>query len=781
MLRWPRRAKRPAPTTLRKSPRRPRRYRPLGERLEPRRLLAADLPDADVEALDDLPGFYRLDRSLAAPEGEGSGSGGGSGGGGSGPGEFGTGSGCASPPTVTVGTMGDRYEGEGSGAGNGPLAAGSATHAESVEIWLAGGGAQQMLGYAWVSGDAWEYLGSYVLDDDPSDTPSDAMTIKAVAKGSAEFADAVATAEFTVTNLNPRVTMLGPTHLYEGDSATYTFGVDDLSHDTFTDFAIDWADAQESSPDPSGAAGYSEAHVYRDEGEYFATAAVTDDDTGVGYDIRKVTVVNVAPSVHAGPDLTVNEGSVVSLQGSFTDPGLDDAHNLTWQVASNNGQPTAYGNEQNFTFNALDDGVYTATFTADDRDGGVASDTVTITVLNVDPQNVTVHSDVQRNEGTTVTLSATFTDPGPLDTHTYRWSIPGLAPFTTTSSSIDFTVTDEGPYLITCTVIDDDAGTGADTATVGGNNLPPSLALESVEFEIDEGGRVLLEGAFHDPGIFDSLHAVIDWGDGSPPESHSGYDGSTFFAYHTYTDDGPWVNGENQPGTPSDTYTVQIHLTDGDGDYADPTATVTVNNVDPVVALDASPATPEGSAAELTGTIADVGVADLQTVVVAWGDGTSSTHSLAAGAFSLSHIYADDDPSGSSSDDYAITVTATDDDQGSGSASTALTVENVAPHGERGGHSRHHPGRRHLLDPRPGPRRSDPRRADGDRGHRPELRRRHRRRGRNAIRRGRTQRRRRPRVPTPRLHRPRRRRHLRRIRRPGLGQRNRSRRIPHSS
>src|SRR5207245_949058 len=78
----------------------------------------------------------------------------------------------------------------------------------------------------------------------------------------------------------------------------------------------------------------------------------------------------------------------------------------------------------------------------------------------------------------------------------------------------------------------------------------------------------------------------------------------------------------------------------------------------------------------------DPGTQDTHTVVIAWGPGEGSTTlNLAAGVltFSASHQYLDDNPSGTASDVYAISVTVTDDDTGSGAAATSVTVNNVAP------------------------------------------------------------------------------------------------------
>ena len=70
---------------------------------------------------------------------------------------------------------------------------------------------------------------------------------------------------------------------------------------------------------------------------------------------------------------------------------------------------------------------------------------------------------------------------------------------------------------------------------------------------------------------------------------------------------------------------------------------------------------------------------DTHTVLIAWGDGTSSAADVSegtgSGTFTASHQYRDDDPTGTPSDPYAILATVTDDDTGSASASTAVTVQ----------------------------------------------------------------------------------------------------------
>src|SRR5205085_968811 len=88
----------------------------------------------------------------------------------------------------------------------------------------------------------------------------------------------------------------------------------------------------------------------------------------------------------------------------------------------------------------------------------------------------------------------------------------------------------------------------------------------------------------------------------------------------------------------------------------------------------------EGQTSTLTGTITDPGTQDSFTVVVNWGDGsTNDTFTLVnatALTFTRTHQYIDDNPTGTPSDAYTVSVSVVDDDTGSTSGSTSVTVTN---------------------------------------------------------------------------------------------------------
>jgi PKD repeat protein len=188
----------------------------------------------------------------------------------------------------------------------------------------------------------------------------------------------------------------------------------------------------------------------------------------VGLATLTVTVNNVAPTVAASGDPTIDEGGTFSGSGSFTDPGAD-----TWTATVDYGdgsgvQPLAL-TDKTFALSHVyaDKGTYTVTITLTDSDGEAGSDTLTVTVNNVAPILGAITAPVDPlSVNTLVTASASFTDAGVLDTHTAVWdwgdatTSAGVVTETNGSGSVSGThmYTAAGVYTITLTLIDDDGG-----------------------------------------------------------------------------------------------------------------------------------------------------------------------------------------------------------------------------------------------------------------------------------------------------------------------------------
>jgi hypothetical protein len=129
--------------------------------------------------------------------------------------------------------------------------------------------------------------------------------------------------------------------------------------------------------------------------------------------------------------------------------------------------------------------------------------------------------------------------------------------------------------------------------------------------------------------------------------------------------------------------TVPVRVTDGDGGEATGSTTVTVDNVAPTVDAPVVDIEPSNEDQEViaSATFIDPGTEDTHTCTVDYDDGNGpqagTVHGLTC--FGPAHTYLDDDPSGTASDVYTITVVVTDDDDGSDDNSAEHTVNNVDP------------------------------------------------------------------------------------------------------
>ncbi len=342
-------------------------------------------------------------------------------------------------------------------------------------------------------------------------TPADngTYTITATVTDDDGASDTV-TLTLTASNQAPQNVSAGPDRTVpEGTLVSLTGAfIDAGSADTHT-FA--WAVLADNGQTVAPGAGQAFSFTPTDNGAYLVTFTVTDDDGASTSATVLVTVTNLGPqNVTAGEDTTVDEGSLVTLFGGFLDAGLADSHTFTWQVSASNGQVLPAGTERNYSFIPEDDGQYIAVFTVTDDEGAVASATVIITAINVAPQELS-SPDLVGIEGTPLTLAATFRD-APGDTHTLSWtiasdngqSVPGGS-----GTSFTFTPTDNGNYLVTLTVTDDNGGTASTLVHVSVANAAPRDVNLGADLQVLEGQGATFTIGFVDPGSADSH--VIQW------------------------------------------------------------------------------------------------------------------------------------------------------------------------------------------------------------------------------------------------------------------------------
>jgi hypothetical protein len=296
---------------------------------------------------------------------------------------------------------------------------------------------------------------------------------------------ATGTVTVTVNHVNhpPVITagdlVLSAGVINEGGSVALSGGfLDPDAMDTHT-IAINWGDG--SSSTLSLTAGQTSfgpvSHTYLDNpagapsGAFAITVNVTDSAGASASAATNVTVNNVVPTVVIGPDRTVPEGSIVSLTGNFSDPGVLDTFTFNWHVVSSNGQAIADATTQNFSFTPWDNGTYTVTFTVTDNDGGVGQGQLVVTATNVAP-TAALSGPVAGVRGQPRAFTFTANDPSVVDTQAgfqfrVNWGDGSSQTLNGTSpQGLEHVYVNSGSYTVQVTATDKDGGTGGVAAQV---------------------------------------------------------------------------------------------------------------------------------------------------------------------------------------------------------------------------------------------------------------------------------------------------------------------------
>jgi len=123
--------------------------------------------------------------------------------------------------------------------------------------------------------------------------------------------------------------------------------------------------------------------------------------------------VNTPPVANAGGNQTINEGSITPFDGSnSTDSDADGIYSYLWTFPDGSTATVA-----NSSFRFLQPGTYTVTLAVTDGAGSAVTNSATITVLNLPPVVASIADQTILETGT-ASFNTTFTDAGPLDTHT---------------------------------------------------------------------------------------------------------------------------------------------------------------------------------------------------------------------------------------------------------------------------------------------------------------------------------------------------------------------------
>ena len=148
--------------------------------------------------------------------------------------------------------------------------------------------------------------------------------------------------------------------------------------------------------------GVNPSYQFDNPGRFVITLNV-DDAVGLrGTDTMDVTVLDITPPVaDAGPDKTVDEGFLMTFNGSNSTDNVKII-NFTWKFIDGD-LITLHGIWPTYRFN--NPGEYIVTLTINDTAGNLNTDTVTITVMDITPPIADAGLDREVDQGEPVTFN----------------------------------------------------------------------------------------------------------------------------------------------------------------------------------------------------------------------------------------------------------------------------------------------------------------------------------------------------------------------------------------
>ncbi len=411
------------------------------------------------------------------------------------------------------------------------------------------------------------------------------------------------------------------------------------------------------------------------------TVVVTASDAFGDAARASVSVIVATPSVQilgVPSNLFEAEGSPFTLS-SLVDNA--PAHSCTyWSIAVGSGAAGAPVKEASFTYTPTDIGSYTVTLSLVDADGATIAAT-SRQVIGIGVAPVAAISGGPTGgaspEGTPLSFSATASSPSPpamANGFYYEWTVTyggstyateTTATPTTSPSPFSFTPGQAGTYVVHLSAIDDHGFQGRDaTQAVVVGAVAPSVSItgmplgsvSTIGSSLSLGSSVTAASAALNGAGFLDFWSVV-------------FGGTTY---------GPY-SGPSLDLTTDGVGAYEITLTALDAEGVSGSQTVFVNVLDGAPRVSATPATQaatQGVAATFAlGTAAGPGLSlGASTVLVNWGDGTTSSYSITSPGVlpPASHDYDLPGP-------FGVTVAVTDAFGLQGVGSFTAVVAGVAP------------------------------------------------------------------------------------------------------
>jgi hypothetical protein len=384
------------------------------------------------------------------------------------------------------------------------------------------------------------------------------------------------TLDVNVNNVAPTAVLANDGPANEGSTANVSFSgqtdpsADDTAagfhyaYDFNNDGTWDSGDGSYGGSAASASAVVPGSYLVDGPGVAHVKARIIDKDGGFTDYTTDVVVNNVAPTLTLSGAANTNEGATYTLGLSSSDPGADTIS--SWTIHWGDSVQTVSGNPSSVAHVYSDgDANYAITATATDEDGTYAAgNSVAVTVHNL-PPTANAGGSYSVNEGGTVILHGTGTDPaGAADPLTFAWDLDNNGTFETTGANPVFSAAGlDGPTVKTVKlqVSDGDGGVTTDTATINVLNVAPTASAGGPYSTFDDTA-ITLTGTATDPaGALDPLTYAWDLDNNGTFETSG--------ATATFNPVALGLHG-------AQTRTVSLRVSDGDGGVTTVATTVQI-------------------------------------------------------------------------------------------------------------------------------------------------------------------------------------------------------------
>ncbi len=285
-------------------------------------------------------------------------------------------------------------------------------------------------------------------------------------------------------NSAPVLAAIGGKTVAEGVLLSFTLTATDSDGDNVS-FTVSGAPSGSSL---SGAT-FNWAPSFSQSGTYNLTFTADDGQGDTDSETITITVndVNQAPQLGAIGGKTVAEGFLLSFALTATD---SDGDNVSFTVSGAPSGSTLTGATFSWTPGFSQSGTYDLTFTADDGQGDTDSETITITVNDLNrPPELSAIGDQTVGEAETLSFVLSGTDPDGEDISFSAQDLPTGASLS--GATFDWTpgFDQSGAYSITFTATDEGDGADSETIAITVEDRTPPLGPVFIDFDLLPGDQ----------------------------------------------------------------------------------------------------------------------------------------------------------------------------------------------------------------------------------------------------------------------------------------------------